>query len=67
MTTFNSSAADNDLDHLTEPELTTLRSLRDRGWAVCLFAPFEVNGANPERVSDAMAEAGWRQIEAAGR
>lgn len=63
MNTINSSAADHDLEHLTEAELSLIRSLYQRGWAVCLFAPWELDGAAPDNVCDAMAEAGWRQIE----
>lgn len=63
MNTINSSAADHDLEHLSPEELSLLRSLHQRGWAVCLFAPWELDGAAPDRVCDAMAEAGWRQIE----
>ena len=63
MTTINASAADNDLDHLSEAELALLQSIYRRGWALCLFAPWELDGADPDHVCDAMAEAGWRQID----
>lgn len=52
-----------DLDHLSEEEITTVRGLRARGWAVCLFTPDEMGKATEEQVEDAMAEAGWLQID----
>lgn len=60
---INASAADNDLDHLTPAEISVMRSLRERGWAICMFTPWEIAKADPSRVEDAMAEAGWRQID----
>ena len=48
---------------LTEQDLTALRALRQRGFAVCVFEPGEMPHSDPERVEDAMCESGWRQIE----
>jgi hypothetical protein len=63
-TSMNDTAAANGLDHLTPNEITMLRSLRERGWAICLFTPWEINGAcDQSDVEDAMASAGWDVIE----
>ena len=47
---------------LTPEDITTLSSLRDRGFSVCVFTPDELEAAEPEEVENAMCEAGWRQI-----
>lgn len=60
---MNSEAADNDLDHLTLDEVKALTSLRNRGWAVCLFGPWELGQAKPHRVEEAMAQAANRYID----
>ena len=39
-----------------------LREMRDAGYSVCVFAPFELEGANPRKVADRMCEAGWDAI-----
>jgi hypothetical protein len=49
-------------DELQEHELRALRSLRARGFAVCVFTPEEMGEAPEDDVGGAMAEAGWRQI-----
>lgn len=59
---INTEAIDNNLDHLTEDEIAMLRGLRMRGWAVCMFAPWESGEASQEQIEDAMAEAGWEAI-----
>lgn len=47
---------------LTEDDILALRSLRCRGFAVCVFTPEEMPHSNPSRVEDAMCEGGWSQI-----
>lgn len=47
---------------LSLEDITVLRSLRDRGFAVCIFTPEEIGGADKDEVEDAMTEGGWRQI-----
>jgi len=49
-------------NELQEHELLALSSLRARGFAVCVFTPSEMGEAPEDDVEDAMAEAGWRQI-----
>ena len=48
---------------MTEEEIKTLRSLRDKGYAICIFNPDELGQAPTEEVETACAEAGWRQID----
>lgn len=43
----------------TDTDLATLRSLRERGCAVVVFEPSEMNGADPARLEDCMVERGW--------
>jgi len=47
---------------LTPEDVAFLRGLRAVGCAVCVFLPHEVEGTDPEAIEDAMAEAGWNQI-----
>ena len=37
----------------------TVNELRESGYAVVLFTPSELNGANPEKVEDSLIEAAW--------
>ena len=37
----------------------TVNELRETGYAVVIFAPSELNGANPEKVEDSLTEAAW--------
>lgn len=60
---MNTHAIEHGLDHLSPEEMNTLRALHARGWAVCAFAPWEMNGAEQEQIEDAMAEAGWDAID----
>jgi hypothetical protein len=48
---------------LTYEDVQCLRRLTAAGCAVCVFLPQEMVFADPERVNDAMAEAGHRQID----
>ena len=48
---------------LTPEDIAVLRSLREKGCAVCVFLPDEMENSDPEQVEDAMCEGGWRQIE----
>ena len=51
-----------DNNELQEHELLVLRSLHARGFAICVFTPSEMGGATQENIDDAMAEAGWREV-----
>ena len=55
----------NDIDpgNLSEQDITCLRDLRKRGFAVAVFTPNEIGESDPESVEDSMIEAGWRRIE----
>ena len=55
-------AADHGLAVLTPDELQFIANLRNRGWAICIFADWEIGTANPSEVEDAMIEAGWDWI-----
>lgn len=48
--------------NLNDDEVKVLRSLRERGFAVCVFTPDEVNHSDPCDVEDSMCQAGWNQI-----
>jgi hypothetical protein len=37
--------------------------VRSNGYAVCLFNPNELNGADPRQIEEAMCLAGWNAIE----
>lgn len=50
------------MNDLTEDDILALRSLRCRGFAVCVFTPEEMPHSSPSQVEDAMGEGGWRQI-----
>ena len=38
---------------------STINELRDAGYAVVIFTPEELNGADPERVEDNLVSTGW--------
>lgn len=42
----------------------TIEQLREDGYAVVIFTPEELSGADPERVEDCLVEAGWDIIRA---
>ena len=46
----------------TREETRVLRALEDRGCAVTVFVPSELNGVNPARLSDWLADAGQDRI-----
>ena len=48
---------------VNENELAVLKALHARGFAVCVFTPDEMCNVLQEEVEDAMAEAGWREID----
>ena len=37
----------------------TVNELRESGYAVVLFTPSELNGADPEKVEDSLTETAW--------
>ena len=50
-------------ESLTENELTMLRSITSRGFAVVVFEPREIGDCDPQDIENAMIEAGWRVIQ----
>lgn len=49
---------------LTPEDITYLRGLRDRGFAVSVFTPGEMPDSSQEDVEDAMVAGGWDKINA---
>ena len=48
---------------LTEKELNMLRELRNRGYAVIIWTPDELKGANRSHVEDRSIELGYQIID----
>lgn len=40
----------------------TIQELKDEGFAVVLFNPEELEGADPDRIEDRLIELGWEVI-----
>lgn len=49
---------------LTPQNIERLHSLRERGFAVVVFTPEELRGADVDRVQDRLIEQGWDVIDA---
>ena len=49
-------------ERLTQEERDALMTLRDRGFAVAVFTPDELNGVEAKRVEERMIETGWDVI-----
>lgn len=47
---------------MTPEQLAVLRELHNAGYAICVFTPEELDKAEQEIVEDAMAVAGWGEI-----
>lgn len=47
---------------LTADEVSMLRTLRDRGYAVVLFNPYELRGVEQTHLEDALVQHGWDVI-----
>lgn len=47
---------------MNKDELKVIRALKDKGYAVVLFEPEELEGASPDRVEDRLIELGWDVI-----
>jgi len=43
--------------------LDIYKFVSSRGYAICLFHPNELNGADPRQIEEAMCVAGWNAIE----
>ena len=46
-----------------EKAMEAIRSLRDAGYAVSVFNPDELQGADPSTVEDMMVQRGWDAID----
>lgn len=44
----------------------SVNSLREQGYAVIVFNPTELEGADPEHVSERLIELGWEIIQQLG-
>ena len=53
-----------DPDHITDDEQRVLIDLAHRGFAVVVFNPTELDGADSVRVEDRLVETGWEIIDA---
>ncbi len=49
---------------MNENERNAIKSLREKGYAVCVFSPEELRGANVDDVEDGLVTAGWDVIDA---
>lgn len=41
----------------------TIEDLRDKGYAICIFTPYELRGASTKHVEDRLVEEGWTIID----
>ena len=48
---------------LSKFHLEMIRALRDDGFAVVVFTPEELNGADSDQVEEVMIERGWNAID----
>lgn len=48
---------------LTTDEIRQIRAIRAKGFAVIIWTPGELQGANPNRVQDRLIELGWDVID----
>ena len=44
---------------MNQDELDVIVNLKNKGYAVVLFEPEELEGASPDRVEDRLIELGW--------
>lgn len=44
----------------------TVRELWNSGYAVAVFSPEELSGADPDQVAEIMVERGWNAIDTLG-
>lgn len=48
---------------MTKTQLTALRQLRDKGYAIAIFTPEELSGAPVDDIEDRMVSEGWDAID----
>lgn len=48
---------------MTPEQVKAISQLRDDGYAVAIFTPEELDGADADRIEDLMVERGWNAIE----
>lgn len=44
---------------MTQEQINVLRTIKNMGYAVVLFSPEELEGAESDRVEDSLIELGW--------
>jgi hypothetical protein len=49
---------------MTNEEYAAIKSLREKGYAVCVFSPEELRGADQDDVEQGLVVAGWDVIDA---
>jgi hypothetical protein len=49
---------------MTDQEHAAIKSLREKGYAVCVFSPEELRGADQDDVEQDLVVAGWDVIDA---
>lgn len=55
---------DKQIEEYTHEQLDFIGRMRDAGYAVMVFSPQELRGADPEWVEECMISRGWDVIEA---
>lgn len=48
---------------MSTEELAVINGLRDRGYAICIFNPDELRGADPWDIENSMCMKGWDAID----
>lgn len=48
---------------MSTEELAVINGLRDRGYAICIFNPDELRGADPRGIEISMCMKGWDAID----
>lgn len=48
---------------MTAEQTRAIRELREQGYAITIFNPEELQGADPRRVQDQLVTEGWQVID----
>jgi len=51
------------MNDLTNEELKIIRSLREKGFAVVIFTPEELQNVPPDKMEDGLVDCGWSAID----
>lgn len=60
-------AGERELDETTKQECEMIRGLRERGFAVIVWNPGELDGVNPNDLEESSVRHGWEYIEMFGQ